>query len=390
MTEQLRIPGPTPLPERVVRAMARPMIDHRGPEFAAMHKEISAGVREVFGTTSADLLILSSSGTGSMESAAANLVSPGDKVVVCTCGVFGDRFVDITAAYGAEVVKLAVDWGQPVEPRQLAEVLEANPDAGVVFLTHNETSTGVTNSLAALAKVARDTGRLVVVDAISSASSMPLEMDAWGLDVVLSGSQKGWMAPPGIAFVAVAPRAWEVVEHARSPRFYFDWKSHRTWAEKGFTPSTPAVSTLFAVQEGVRILKEEGLEAAYARHRRIADATAAGLQAAGLTLLARDGYRSATVTAAVVPDAIAVEDLRKLLNSRYGVVIAGGRGTAKISERIVRVGHLGAVTEGDIVQVLWAIEQALEELDHAPADGRMLAAAQSVLAGAAEKVGSPH
>jgi aspartate aminotransferase-like enzyme len=186
----------------------------------------------------------------------------------------------------------------------------------------------------------------------------------------------------------VGPRAWEVVERARSPRFYFDWKSHRTWAEKGFTPSTPAVSTLFAVQEGVRILKEEGLEAAYARHRRIADATAAGLRAAGLTLLARDGYRSATVTAAVVPDGIAVEDLRKVLSSHHGVVIAGGRGTAKISERIVRIGHLGAVTEGDIVQVLWAIEQALEELDHAPADGRTLAAAQSVLAGGAEKVGS--
>ena len=388
MTEQLRIPGPTPLPERVVRAMARPMIDHRGAAFAAMHKEISAGVREVFGTASADLLILSSSGTGSMESAVANLVSPGDKVVVCSCGVFGDRFADINTAFGADVVKLAVDWGQPVEPRPLADLLAANPDAGIVFLTHNETSTGVTNQLAALAKAARDAGRLVVVDAISSASSMPLEMDAWGLDVVLSGSQKGWMAPPGIAFAAVAPRAWEYVERSRTPRFYFDWKSHRTWAEKGFTPSTPAVSTLFAVQEGVRILKEEGLEAAYERHRRIADATAAGLQAAGLTLLAREGYRSATITAAVVPDGIAVEDLRMLLSSHYGVVIAGGRGQAKISERMVRVGHLGAVTLGDVVQVLWAIEQALEELDHAPADGRTLAAAQTVLAGASEKVGS--
>ncbi len=388
MTEQLRIPGPTPLPDRVIRAMSRPMIDHRGPEFEAMHREISAGVREVFGTTEADLLIISSSGTGSMESAVANLVSPGDQVVVCTCGVFGDRFADINAAYGAEVIKLAVDWGQPIEPHRLADVLAANPGAGVVFLTHNETSTGVTNQVAALARVAREAGRLVVVDAISSASSMPLAMDAWGLDVVLSGSQKGWMAPPGIAFAAVGPRAWQVVERARSPRFYFDWKSHRTWAEKGFTPSTPAVSTLFAVQEGVRILKEEGLEAAYARHRRIADATAAGLQAAGLTLLAREGYRSATVTAAVMPDGVVVEDLRKLLRSRHGVVIAGGRGQAKISERIVRVGHLGAVTEGDIVQVLWAIEQALEELDHAPADGRTLAAAQTVLAGVPEKAGT--
>lgn len=388
MTQQLRIPGPTPLPERVLRAMGQPMIDHRGPEFAALHREVAAGVQEVFGTAQAELLILSSSGTGSMESAVANLVSPGDKVVVCTGGVFGDRFADINRAFGAEVVQLAVDWGQPVEPSQLADVLTANADAAIVFLTHNETSTGLTNPLEKLARVAREAGRLVVVDAISSASSMPLEMDAWQLDVVLSGSQKGWMAPPGIAFAAVAKRAWEAVERSRSPRFYFDWRSHRTWAEKGFTPSTPAVSTLFAVQEGVRILKEEGLANAYRRHRRIADATAAGLEAAGMTLLARDGYRSATVTAAVVPDGIAVEDLRKLLSSRHGVVIAGGRGTAKISERIVRVGHLGAVTEGDIVQVLWAIEQVLEELDHAPADGRTLAAAQKVLQGASETVGS--
>jgi aspartate aminotransferase-like enzyme len=389
MTEQLRIPGPTPLPDRVIRAMSRPMIDHRGAEYAAMQKEVSAGVREVFGTESADVLILTSSGTGAMESAVANLVSPGDRVVVCTCGVFGDRFVDINAAYGAAVTKLAVDWGQPIEESVLADTLSANPEAKVVFLTHNETSTGVTNQVANLARVARDAGRLVVVDAISSASSMDLQMDGWALDVVLSGSQKGWMSPPGIAFAAIGPRAWELAERSRSPRYYFDWKSLRTWAEKGFTPSTPAVSSLFAVQEGIRMLREEGLSNAFARHRRIADATAAGLAAAGLTLLAREGYRSATVTAAVVPDGVAVEDLRKLMRTRYGVVIAGGRGQAKISERIVRVGHLGAVDEGDIVQVLWALEQALEELDHAPADGRTLAAAQPILAGASETVTSP-
>jgi len=386
MTEQLRIPGPTPLPDRVVRAMSRPMVDHRGGEFAAVHREVSAGVREVFGTETADVLIVTSSGTGAMESAVANLVSPGDRVIVGTCGVFGDRFADINAAYGAEVTRLSVDWGQPIEEAVLAETLAANPDAKVVFLTHNETSTGLTNHIAKLARVVRDAGRLLVVDAISSASSMDLQMDAWDLDVVLSGSQKGWMSPPGIAFAAVGPRAWEFVERSRSPRFYFDWKSHRTWAEKGFTPSTPAVSTLFAVQEGIRMLREEGLANAFARHRRIADATAAGLFAAGLTLLAREGYRSATVTAAVVPDGIEVEALRKLMRSRHGVIIAGGRGQAKISERIVRVGHLGAIDEGDLVQVLWALEQALEELDHAPADGRTLAAAQPILAGASETV----
>lgn len=388
MTQQLRIPGPTPLPEAVVRAMSQPMVDHRGPEFAAAHREVAAGVRQVFGTAEAEVLILTSSGTGSMESAVANLVSPGDKVIVCTCGVFGDRFVDINAAFGAEVVKLASEWGQPTEPSLLEQTLRDHPDARIVFLTHNETSTGLTNPLETLARVVKEAGRVCVVDAISSASSMPVELDAWGLDVVLSGSQKGWMAPPGIAFAAVAPRAWEFVEQSRSPRFYFDWRSHRTWAAKGFTPSTPAVSTLFAVQEGIRILLEEGLSGAFARHRRIADATAAGLRAAGLELLARDGYRSATVTAAVVPEGFDVEALRKVMRTRYGVVIAGGRGTAKISERIIRIGHLGAVTEVDIVQVLWALEQALEEQDLAPADGRTLAAARPFLAGA-EAVASP-
>ncbi|MDQ6691365.1 MAG: alanine--glyoxylate aminotransferase family protein [Candidatus Dormibacteraeota bacterium] len=389
MTEQLRIPGPTPLPEAVVRAMSKPMVDHRGPEFAAAHVEVARGVREVFGTTEAEVLILTSSGTGAMESAVANLVSPGDKVIVCTCGVFGDRFVDINTAFGAEVVKVAAEWGQPTEIALLERTLRENPDAQVVFLTHNETSTGLTNPLQALARAVRDAGRVCVVDAISSASSMPVEMDGWGLDVVLSGSQKGWMSPPGIAFAAVAPRAWEFVEKSSSPRFYFDWRSHRTWATKGFTPSTPAVSTLFAVQEGIRILLEEGLGNAFARHRRIADATAAGLGAAGLQLLARDGYRSATVTAAVVPEGFDVEALRKLMRTKFGVVIAGGRGTAKISERIIRIGHLGAVTEGDMVQVLWALEQALEELDLAPSDGRTLAAARPYLAGA-EAVASPH
>jgi aspartate aminotransferase-like enzyme len=229
---------------------------------------------------------------------------------------------------------------------------------------------------------AREAGtgkQLLVVDAISSASSMPVAMDAWELDVVLSGSQKGWMAPPGIAFAAVAPRAWPAVERARSPRYYFDWRTARTWAAKGFTPSTPAVSVLFGVQEGLRMLLEEGLDNVFARHRRLADATAAGLEALGLQLLAAPGYRSATVTAAIAPEGLDVEQLRRTLREKYDVVIAGGRGTASISSRIFRVGHLGAVDEGDVAQVLWAIEQTLEELDVRPTDGAALAAARPYL-----------
>jgi aspartate aminotransferase-like enzyme len=375
---QLRIPGPTPLPERVVRSMNRPMIDHRGPEFAAILAEITAGAKRVF-KTSSDLLLITSSGTGGLESAVANLISPGDEVVVALCGNFGERFAALAAAYGADVVRLEFDWGQPVDPDDLSRVLGNHPKAKVVLLTHNETSTGVTNPLRELARAAHDAGRIVVVDGVSSISSIAIETDAWGIDVAVSGSQKGWMAPPGIALVSVSERAWAQQAKARAPRFYFDWKETKAWAEKGMTPFTPAVSVVFALQEGLHMLEEEGLDAVYERHARLARATQAGLQAMGFQLFAQDGYRSNTVTSAVPPPGLDVNAMRSLLNDKYGVVIAGGQG--KMTGKMVRVGHLGAVAEGDVVQVIWAIEQALEELDIAPADARGVAAVTGSLQG---------
>jgi aspartate aminotransferase-like enzyme len=312
-----------------------------------------------------------------MESAVANLVSPGDVAVVALCGNFGERWVNILKAYGADVVALEAEWGQPVEPDDLRHVLGSHPEASLVFLTHNETSTGVCNPLRELAAVAHDADRLVVVDGVSSVSSVPIEVDAWGIDVTVSGSQKGWMAPPGVAFVTVSSRAWARREQARSPRFYLDWGQAREWAAKGMTPATPAVGVLFAVQEGVRMLEAEGLESVYVRHRRLAKATGAGLEALGFTLFAADGYRSPTVTAALPPPGVEVAALRQLLREKFGVVIAGGQG--KMAGKMIRIGHLGAVAEGDIVQVLWAIEQALEELDVAPAEGRAVRAASEVL-----------
>jgi len=377
---QLRIPGPTPLPDRVMRSMNRPMIDHRGQEFAAILAEITAGARRVFKTRN-DLLLLTSSGTGGLESAVANLVSPGDEVVVALCGNFGERFAALAAAYGAEVVRLEFEWGRPVDPDDLAVVLERHPKAQVVLLTHNETSTGLTNPLRELAGVARKAGRLVVVDGVSSISSIDIETDAWGIDVAVSGSQKGWMAPPGLALVSVSERAWEHQAKARSPRFYFDWKEAKAWAEKGMTPFTPAVAVAFALQEGLHMLEEEGLAAVYERHARLARATQAGLQALGFHLFAQEGYRSNTVTSAVPPQGLDVAALRKLLDTKYGVVIAGGQG--KMTGKMVRVGHLGAVAEGDVVQVIWAMEQALEELDIAPADGRGVAAVTASVQGVA-------
>jgi len=375
---QLRIPGPTPLPERVVRSMNRPMIDHRGPEFAAILAEITAGAKRVFKTKN-DLLLLTSSGTGGLESAVANLVSPGDQVVAALCGNFGERFAALAAAYGADVVRLEFEWGQPVDPDDLAQVLQRHPKANVVLLTHNETSTGLTNPLRELARTARSAERLVVVDGVSSISSIDIETDAWGVDVAVSGSQKGWMAPPGFALVSVSERAWAQQAKARSPRFYFDWKEAKTWADKGMTPFTPAVPVAFAMQEGLRMLEEEGLNNVYERHERLARAAQMGLQALGFQLFAQEGYRSNTVTSAVPPPGLDVAALRDLLNTKYGVVIAGGQG--KMTGKMVRVGHLGAVAEGDVVQVIWAIEHALEELDIAPADGRGVAAVTASVQG---------
>jgi aspartate aminotransferase-like enzyme len=375
--QQLRIPGPTPLPERVVRAASRPMIDHRGPEFAELLADVTAGARRVF-ETAGDLLVLTASGSGGLESAIANLVSPGDEVVAAMCGNFGERFAGMAAAYGAHLVRLEAEWGQPVDPADLAEVLAAHPQARVVLLTHNETSTGVTNGLAGLVRVAHDAGRVVAVDGVSSVSSMRIGVDELGIDVAVSASQKGWMAPPGIAFVTVNDRAWELSERCRSPRYYFDWRQARKNAEAGSTPWTPAVSVLYAVQEGIRMMEEEGLDSVYARHRRLADATEAGLAALGLELFAAEGFRSATVTSAVPMAGLDVSAFRKLLRTRYGVVIAGGQG--KMTGRMLRIGHLGAIADADVVQVLWAMERALEELDVAPADGRALAAATPHLA----------
>src|SRR5207237_2303204 len=224
------------------------------------------------------------------------------------------------------VVRLKCEWGQPVDADDLALVLDHHPKAKVLFLTHNETSTGLTNPLRELARVGRDAGRVVVVDGVSSISSIAIETDAWGIDVAVSGSQKGWMAPPGIALVSVSERAWEQQAQARSPRFYFDWKEAKTWADKGMTPFTPAIPVAFALQEGLRMLEEEGLNNVYERHERLARAAQVGLQALGFQLFAQDGYRSNTVTSAVPPPGLDVAALRTLLDTKYGVVIAGGQG----------------------------------------------------------------
>jgi aspartate aminotransferase-like enzyme len=377
---QLRIPGPTPIPERVVRSMGRPMINHRGPEFADVLAEVISGVKRVFETEN-DLLVFTASGTGGLESAVANVVSPGDKVIACVSGSFGERFAAIAAGYGCEVVRLEVEWGEPIEPEDLKAVLRANPDAGAVLITHNETSAGLTNPLPELVQVCREAGRLVLVDAVSSASSMPVKVDQLGIDVAVTASQKGFMAPPGLAFLTVSGRAWERSEKATAPRFYLDWKQAAKAQGEGSTPFTPAISVFYAVQEGLRMLDEEGLENVYARHRRLAGAVGSAMEALGFGLLAAEGYRSSVVTASVPPPGLDAPAFLKRLREKYGVVLGGGQG--KLKGRLVRVGHLGAVTEGDMAQVMFAVEQALEDLDVRPYDGRGLSALAAHLSGQA-------
>jgi aspartate aminotransferase-like enzyme len=302
--------------------------------------------------------------------------------VVCgVAGNFGERFAGIASAYGCEVVRLEAEWGEPIEPEDLREVLVANPTARLVLLTHNETSTGVTSPLPELVRVVREHDRLVAVDGVSSISSMAVDVDRIGVDVAVSASQKGWMAPPGVALVSVSERAWEAYERARAPRYYFDWRRAKEQAAIGSSPWTPAISVLFALCEGLRMMEDEGLPNVYARHRRLADAVAAGVRGMGFRLFAAEGYRSATVTGAVPMAGLDVAVYRRHLRQRYGLVIAGGQG--KMASGMIRIGHLGCVSDGDIVQVLWSLERALEDLDIAPADGRGLAAAAPYLGEAA-------
>ena len=354
----LRIPGPTPLPPSVCAAMSRQMINHRGPEFAAMQAEIVDGLK-LFLRTEQDVLLLTASGTGGLEAAVVNTLSPGDKVLSVSIGYFGQRLRDIAAAYGASIVPLDFEWGHAADPAQVAEALRANPDVKAVFITHNETSTGVTNPLKELAATVKDAGKLLIVDAISSAGCVELETDAWGVDVLVTGSQKGWMAPPGLAFITMSQAAWEANSVARMPRFYFDLKKAKKAAQEGATPWTPAVTTYYALQEGLRLLLAEGRENVFARHARIADKTRAGVQALGFTLFAEGRYASNTVTSVRAPEGTDADALRKRVKAAHNVVLAGAQG--KLAGRAFRIGHLGYVTDEDIDAVLAALKAEMAQ-----------------------------
>jgi aspartate aminotransferase-like enzyme len=372
----LRIPGPTALPPSVREAGGRQMVNHRGDEFKALLHRVDAGMRPFFGTES-EVILLTCAGTGALEAAIVNTLSPGDPVLAVTMGAFGDRFAAIAETYGAAVTRLPVDWGRAADPAAVREAAAAIPGLKAVLLTHNETSTGVTNDVAALAASVRDVApdALLLVDAISALGAVPFEMDAWGLDLVVTGSQKAWMAAPGMAMAALGPRAWAATETARMPRFYLDLRRHRDAAVGGETPWTPAVAVLYQVDEGLRLMQAEG-DAVFARHEACAAMTRAGLRALGFQLLADDAVASKTVTAAWIPEDLDWKPFNGALKRR-GLVLAGGQG--KLKGRIFRVGHLGSVTTDDILAALGTLEAALIELGRDVEPGSAVTAAQRAL-----------
>jgi aspartate aminotransferase-like enzyme len=375
----LRIPGPTALPPSVREAGGRQMINHRGPEFRDLLGRLQEGMKPYFGTSS-DIAILSCAGTGGLEAAVVNTLSPGDRVLAVSIGAFGDRFAKIAEAYGASVDRVAAEWGWAAEPEELREKLAAGRgEYKAVLLTHNETSTGVMNRIPDLAEAIRDAAQdaLILVDTVSSLGAVPFQMDAWGIDVVATASQKAWMAAPGLAMVAASPRAWAAMETARMPRFYLDLRRHLDAMTSGETPWTPAIAVAFQVDEGIRLMNDEGQAGVFARHVACAAATQAGLEALGFQLFAEPTHRSKTVTAAWIPEGLDWKAFNGEIKRR-GVVLAGGQG--KLTGKVFRVGHLGSVTLAEILDALSVIEAVSLESGREIDAGAAVAAAERAAA----------
>ena len=355
----LRIPGPTPCPEEVLAEMSRQMINHRGPEFARLMESVTAKLKIICQTKN-DVLILTGAGTGGLEAAVVNTLSPRDKVLAISIGVFGDRFASIAQEFGAEVIPLQFEWGKAADPKTVRQALEVNPDIKAVLVTHNETSTGVTNNLEEISTLVNERGKLLLVDAVSSLSSIDLPIDKWHLDVVVSASQKGWMVPPGLAIITMSQKAWQANQNAKMPCFYWDLAKAKSYLEKGQTPWTPAISLFFALDRALDMILQEGLENVFNRHAHIAQKTREGLKAMGIKLFADPEHASNTVTSALIPEGIDGKKLLKTLREKYDIVLSGGQ--QKLEGKIFRIGHMGWVSDKDIDEALDGLRRALSEL----------------------------
>lgn len=359
----LMIPGPTPVPERVLLAMAKHPIGHRSSEFGQIMAEVTENLKWLHQTQN-DVLILTASGTGAMEAGIINFLSAGDRVLVGNNGKFGERWGKVAKAYGLDVQEITAEWGKPLNPDDFKAALEADTAHPIkaVILTHSETSTGVLNDLETINRHVKAHGQaLIIVDAVTSLGACNVPVDEWGLDVVGSGSQKGYMIPPGLAFVSVSPKAWAAYETATLPKFYLDLKPYKKNADKNSNPFTPPVNLFYALQASLRMMKAEGLESIFARHDRQQRATRAAMKALNLPLYTADDCGSLAITA-VMPQQIDAEQIRSVMKKRFDVILAGGQDHLK--GQIFRIGHLGFVSDRDILTAVGALEATLIELGY--------------------------
>lgn len=382
--QYLLSPGPTPIPNEVALAMSRTIIHHRTPEFAQSLNEAREGLKQLFGTRH-DVLMLASSGTGAMEAAVANLFSPGDKVLVVNGGKFGERWLRISEAFGLDIVEIKVEWGKAVEVSAIERELAAHMQIKGILIQASETSTTVLHPVRQIAELTRNGGPLLVVDGVTAVGVLSLPMDDWGIDVLVTGSQKALMLPPGLAFVALSERAWASTLESRSSRFYFDLQLERRGQAKGSTAFTPAVSLVFGLCAALRLMQEEGLGRVYARHERMARATRQAAIALGLRLLAPDNP-SPAATGIYVPDGTNGDELLDYLRAHMGVTFAEGQD--HLQGKIIRIAHVGYMGAFDVIVAIAALEMAFKKFGLPVTLGRGVAAAQEVLMEALD--GSGH
>ncbi len=359
----LMIPGPTPVPEAALLALAKHPIGHRTNEFSNIMAEVIENLKWLHQTQN-DVLMLNVSGTGAVEAGIINFLSPGDRVLVGSNGKFGERWVEIAAAYGLNVEAITTEWGKPLDTAVFAEKLQGdtNKEIKAVIITHSETSTGVLNDLETINRLVKEHGQaLIIVDAVTSLGAFNLPIDTWGLDVVASGSQKGYMIPPGLGFVAVSPKAWEAYKTAKLPKYYLDLGKYRKSAAKNTTPFTPPVNLIVALHTTLEMMKDEGLESIFTRHQRLKNATRAAVRGLNLPLFGADDYASPAITA-VAPQGIEADKIRSLMKKRFDIALAGGQDHLK--NKIFRIGHLGFVSDRDILTCIAALEVTLTEIGY--------------------------
>lgn len=376
----LMIPGPTPVPEKVLLAMAKHPMGHRSGDFSEIMAEVTQNLKWLHQTQN-DVLVLTASGTGAMEAGIINFLSPGDRVLVGSNGKFGERWGEVCDAYGLQTDRITAEWGKALDPEQFREKLEADTEKTIkaVIITHSETSTGVLNDLETINRHVKAHGEaLIIVDSVTSLGAISVPIDEWGLDVVGSGSQKGYMIPPGLGFVAVSPKAWEAYKTAKLPRYYLDLGKYKKDAAKNTTPFTPPVNMFFALQTALQMMQKEGLENIFARHHRHTAATRAAIKALGLPLFAPDDAASPSITA-VMPETVDAEKIRSVMKKRFDIALAGGQDHLK--GKIFRIGHLGFVSDRDILSALSSLEATLLELGHQFTPGAGVTAAAKVISG---------